>query len=159
MRTATVVFSSLAILVALAALGGCGSRTPSEDGASRPESSAATPPPPAFDSTLVALGNEPFWNVRVAANEIVYTVPEHQEGYRFPSARAVMEGDARVYRTRRQDSAGDTGPRTLELQIWQAPCSDGMSDRQYAMRAALLIDGESRSGCAFYKGDTWAEGQ
>lgn len=157
MRTGATEFSCLLLVVALAALIGCGNRTTPEEGRSRPESTATTTPPetPAFDSSLVALGNEPFWNVRVAAGEIIYTIPEHQEGYRFPPARAAVEGDGRVYRTRRELPPGETGPRTLELRIWQGPCSDGMSDRQYTMSAALLIDGESRSGCAFFKGDAW----
>ena len=153
-------FSCLTIIVVIAALSGCGKRTTpdSRDGAARFDSAATDPTTPEFDSTLVALGNEPFWNVRVAAGEIVYTVPEHQEGYRFPPAGMAIEGDARVYRTRRDVPAGATGPRALELRIRQGPCSDGMSDRQYTMTAALLIDGESRSGCAFYKGDARQEG-
>ena len=45
------------------------------------------------DSVFVALGNEPFWNVRVTAREILYRDPEHQDGYRFPPVNAFIEGD------------------------------------------------------------------
>jgi Predicted membrane protein len=118
-------------MIALLGLSGCGQRTP--------------------DSVIVALGNEPFWNVRVTAHEILYRDPEHQEGYRFPLVAAVVEGDARVFRTRREPPADDLGPRILELRIRQGVCSDGMSDREYSMNAQLKIGDETRTGCAYHE--------
>jgi len=106
------------------------------------------------DDTIVALGNEPFWNVRVTANEILYTVPERLDGYRFPVVDAVEEGNARVYRTRRDVPSGEPGPRTLELRIRAGTCSDGMSDRVYPMTAALTIGDQTHTGCAWFQGDT-----
>jgi uncharacterized membrane protein len=103
---------------------------------------------------LVALGNEPFWNVRVATREILYRDPEHQDGYRFPPVTAVVEGDARVFRTRRSIPAGEPGPRTLELRIQQGACSDRMSDREYSMIALLKIGEETYTGCAYTEPDT-----
>lgn len=146
--------------IALGAIGGCGDRAPSprpRDG--KTVDSAATRNrelPPEIDTTVVALGNEPFWNVRVTALEIVYRDPEHQDGYRFPPVAAVVEGSARVYRTRRDLPAGDPGPRTLELRIESGACSDGMSDRQYTMTAALEIGGETFTGCAMFEGSAQA---
>jgi uncharacterized membrane protein len=105
------------------------------------------------DRTLVALGNEPFWNVRVTWREILWTDPEHLDGYRFEPADAVREGDALVYRTRRDVPAGERGPNTLELRIRQGTCSDGMSDRQYAMTAEARLDSVEYRGCAHYPAD------
>ena len=85
---------------------------------------------------------------------MVYTDPEHPGGYRFPPANVAAEGDVRVYRTRRDVPAGDPGPRTLELRIRREACSDGMSDRQYAMSAAVKIGDDTRTGCAQYQFDT-----
>jgi uncharacterized membrane protein len=116
-------------MIALLALSGCGQRAP--------------------DSVIVALGNEPFWNVRITADEILYRDPEHQEGYRFPPVAAVEEGSARVFRTRREVPPGEPGPRLLELRIQQGACSDGMSDREYSLSALLKIDEEARTGCAY----------
>ena len=99
----------------------------------------------------MALGNEPFWNVRVTSREILYRDPEHQDGYHFPSVAAVVEGDARVYRARRGIPADDPGPRTLELRIRPGTCSDGMSDRQYPMAAELEIAGRTLTGCAWFQ--------
>jgi len=120
------------VTIALLALGGCGQRTPHES-----------------PSVIVALGNEPFWNVRVTAHDILYRDPEHQEGYRFPPVAEVEEGDARVFRTRREIPAGEPGPRSLELRIWQGACSDGMSDREYSMSALVKIGEETHTGCAY----------
>ena len=131
---------------------GCGRRTPPESRTSVTTSdSAHAPGEPQTDSALVALGNEPFWNVRVTSDEILYRDPEHQEGYRFPPVAAVEEGGARVFSTRRDIPAGAPGPRVLELRIRQGTCSDGMSDRQYPMTAELRIHDQTYTGCAWYQ--------
>ena len=140
-------------IAALIALSGCGQRTPPESQSGTAEGSAdsalAQGPPGQADIVIVALGNEPFWNVRVTAHDILYRDPEHQEGYRFPRVAAVEEDGARVFRTRRDIPTGETGPRTLELRIRQGPCSDGMSDREYSMTALLTIGEETHTGCAY----------
>lgn len=143
-------------LITLAMLSGCGrngSRAPGNSTAV--DSMAAREPAGATkaDSALVALGNEPFWNVRVTSRDIVYRDPEHPDGYRFPSVTPVEEGDARVYRTRRDIPADVPGPRTLELRIRHGTCSDGMSDRTYPMTAALEIGDRTLTGCAWYQPD------
>src|SRR4051794_5801472 len=99
------------------ALTGCGQRTPhaSHTGtkARSPDSSATVqgePVAPLADNAFVALGNEPFWYVRITAHEILYKDPEHQEGFRFPGVAAVEEGGTRVFRTRREIPAGEPGP-------------------------------------------------
>ena len=141
-------------MVVLMALLGCNQRTPRES-RSTPTGSADSVPAtgapggPQAESVIVALGNEPFWNVRVTAREILYRDPEHQDGYRFPRVAAVEEGDARVFRTRRELPAGEAGPRTLELRIRRGACSDGMSDREYSMSSQLKIGEKTHTGCAY----------
>jgi uncharacterized membrane protein len=145
-------------MIALLALGGCGKRTPPEsrDSTTTADPTAARVPKaaPPIDSVIVALGNEPFWNVRVTAAEILYRDPEHQDGYRFPPVAAVQEGSSRVYRTQRDRPAAAPGPHTLELQIRWGACSDGMSDRQYSMIASLKLDDVMLTGCAMFEPDT-----
>ena len=152
-QTAVIMRRSwTAALSALAVLSGCGGSASKAPGSTTTADStaprAATP-----DSALVALGNEPFWNVRVTAREILYRDPEHQDGYHFRPVYPVEEGDARVYRTERDVPAGDPGPRTLELRIRRGTCSDGMSDRQYPMMAALKIGDVAHTGCAWIQSD------
>lgn len=105
------------------------------------------------DRTLVALGNEPFWNVRITWREILYTDPEHLDGYRFEPADAAREGDVMIYRTKRDIAAGEPGPRDLELRVSPGQCSDGMSDKQYPMTAELTIGDVQHRGCAEYRTD------
>lgn len=137
----------VAIMLALLALNGCGQRTP--PARNRSPAGTADSARPQADSVIVALGNEPFWNVRVSGDEIRYRDPEHQDGFRFPPAAAVREGDTLVFRTRRELPAGDPGPRILELRIRTEACSDGMSDRKYSLKARLQIGEETRTGCAY----------
>lgn len=147
----------MVVMISLGALCGCGNRTPSQSGDETTTADSVTTRRPlsaTIDSTIVALGNEPFWNVRVTAREILYTDPERLDGYRFPPVDAVEDGDARVYRTRRNVLTGEPGPRTLELRIQVGTCSDGMSDRVYPMTAALKIGDETRTGCAWCQNDT-----
>jgi len=144
-------------MISLVALCGCGDRTTSQsrDETTTRDSVAARKPLSATIGTrIVALGNEPFWNVRVTAREILYTDPERLDGYRFPPVDAVEDGGTRVYRTRRNVPTGEAGPRTLELRIQTGTCSDGMSDRVYPMTAALKIGDETRTGCAWSQSDT-----
>jgi uncharacterized membrane protein len=134
------------------ALSGCGERAVS--GSGKRAAAVETRPAPGAamgDTVLVAVGNEPFWNVKVGAREIRYTEPEHPEGFAFPPADGVQAGEWRVYRTRRERTAGKIGPLTLELRIRQAPCSDGMSDRSYDLAAELALDDETLTGCAYYE--------
>ena len=146
-------------MIALIVLSGCGQRTPPESRTSttaKVDSAAAPDAPgsPRMDSVLVALGNEPFWGVRVTAYEILYRDPEHQDGYRFPPATAIEEGGTRIFRSRRDIPASQPGPRTLELRIRPGACSDGMSDRRYSLVALLKIGEETYNGCAWSEPDT-----
>jgi len=148
--------ASVVAITALLALNGCGQRTPPESRTEKVDSAPAPAAPgaPQMDSVIVALGNEPFWNVRVTAHEILYRDPEHQDGYRFPPVAAVEDGGTRVFRTQRDIPAGDPGPRVLELRIRPGTCSDGMSDRQYSMTAQLKIGEATLAGCAWSEPDT-----
>lgn len=146
--------------IALIAASGCSRHSPSESpggtttGRADSARDGGVPGEPQPDSALVALGNEPFWNVRVTSHEILYRDPEHQEGYQFPPVDAIEEGGARIFRTRRDIPPGEPGPRNLELRIRPGTCSDGMSDRQYSMVALLHIGSDTRAGCAFTEPNT-----
>ena len=92
---------------------------------------------------LKALGTEPFWAAEADGRCVTYKTPEDQAG-------------TRVW------AHVDTGPqgpvwngalRGKPFQLIVKPaappgCSDGMSDKVYAMDATLRVDGETRTGCA-----------
>ncbi|GBE92423.1 COG3650 family protein [Nostoc cycadae] len=92
---------------------------------------------------FVALGTEPFWNVTVSKNGIVYSSPEVKKQtfpYVKPLAAAGRPADlVRVYKLR--------GNNMLILEKVSA-CSDGMSDKQYPYSAVLILGNKVLEGCA-----------
>ncbi|MBU7583151.1 MAG: hypothetical protein KAF91_09640 [Nostoc sp. TH1S01] len=100
---------------------------------------AATPSSEKF----VAVGTEPFWNVTVSKNGIVYSSPEVKK-QTFPyvkplTAEARPADLVRVYRLR--------GNNMLILEKVSA-CSDGMSDKNYPYSAVLILGNKVLEGCA-----------
>lgn len=154
-------YGTLAILLVTLLAAGCAR----EDRAAAPPPAANDAPPasvaPPAEATLprmmvdslragrvlIALGNEPFWNVRVRSSEIRFTSPDHLDGFRFLPVAPVAEGDATIYRTQREPG-GAAEPRALELRVRPGECSDGMSDRRYPMTAELRLDDVDYRGCA-----------
>lgn len=95
-----------------------------------------------LDDVIVrALGNEPFWAVTVTPSEIRFEAPDHTP-VTFPPAAPQAQADGRAY-----EVEGSGGAR-LHLELWEAACSDGMSDAYYALTAAARIDGVRFEGCA-----------
>jgi uncharacterized membrane protein len=99
-----------------------------------------------------AFGNEPSWNVLVAADGIALAEPDRSEPLLFPYAPPSVDGAKRIYTTRL-----DT-PKVheLELMLEKADCFDSMVDARYSYRAYLTLDGRWLSGCAV-EGSTLSE--
>jgi uncharacterized membrane protein len=88
-----------------------------------------------------ALGTEPFWNARVEGRCVTYSNPDDQKGTRVWTRFTPAPGGGTW--------SGSLGGRRFELKV--APkrgCSDGMSDRSYALAAELDLGGKRLSGCA-----------
>lgn len=85
-------------------------------------------------------GTEPFWSLRVDAEDAVFETPEggavplrqHGEAGGFTGAVAAF----------------DAGGETLDLTVIRQQCSDGMSDRRYGFAALVWNRGETfLEGC------------
>jgi uncharacterized membrane protein len=126
-----------ALLLTLLFASGCGRRQ--EQTRTQP---LETSPPDSFE--YAAHGNEPFWSVSVTPEEIVFRTPDNIDGARGPYAPPTREDSMLTFRTVLGDSAGST----LELAIAKRPCSDGMSDREYAYAAAARVGDRMLNGCA-----------
>ncbi|MEA3009104.1 MAG: hypothetical protein QOJ91_796 [Sphingomonadales bacterium] len=88
-----------------------------------------------------AFGTEPFWNARVEGRCVTYSHPEDQKGSRVWTRFTPAPGGGTW--------AGSLGGRSFELKVRpKRGCSDGMSDKSYALAADLVVAGERRSGCA-----------
>jgi len=106
-------------------------------------------PPPAADTATVAApveaywvaGTEPFWAVRIDSAGIRFSSPDDTAGVRFPSISPVVTGDTLRW-------VGRTERDSIEITLWRATCSDGMSDREWTFTATVLVAGQSYRGCA-----------
>ncbi|HEX8667467.1 MAG TPA: hypothetical protein VF727_03735 [Allosphingosinicella sp.] len=86
-------------------------------------------------------GTEPFWGGTVTPTRIIYMTPEEQKGEKVTVTAA--------YGDERETYTGTLGGKPFVLTLTkQGPCSNGMSDHQYAYTAELEVRGETRRGCA-----------
>jgi uncharacterized membrane protein len=95
----------------------------------------------ALPAEFIVLTNEPFWQARVAAGEVVLSGPD-VEGRRFAISAADAAGGARLVHA--TDGAG-----TISVTLRPGPCQDSMSGAVFPQSAELTIDGIGPvPGCA-----------
>lgn len=88
-----------------------------------------------------AFGTEPFWNVRVDGDTLVFITPDNESGRTFNGTYA-LQRDGSVYYT------GSDGAIAFNLHIAKGECSDGMSDNVYALTAEFHYGAMDYKGCA-----------
>lgn len=101
-------------------LAGCATVPPSDGGGTEP---------------FRALGTEPFWSVTVADDRVTFESPEGPPVI-MPLISSVPRGEGRRYATSR-----------MTMDVVPGECSDGMSDRRYAERVTVVMDGRRLEGC------------
>lgn len=96
----------------------------------------------AADPGWRAFGNEPYWALRIAGEDIVFDrlgdVPQ-----RYSARRPQVNGNRTSWQL---DPAN--GNDRLEVQITEASCGDNMSARNYPYTAQVTFQGRSYRGCA-----------
>lgn len=91
---------------------------------------------------LRAIGTEPFWGARIEGRCVTYSHIDDQQGTRVWTRYTPGPDGTGTW-------SGALGDRLFELTIRARPrCSDGMSDKRYALEAELKVHGEVRRGCA-----------
>ena len=88
-----------------------------------------------------AFGTEPFWNVNVEGNTLVFTTPEDQSGRSFTGTH-VLQADGGVH------YEGKDGDTVFSIDIAKGECSDGMSDNVYELTAEFRYGDMDYKGCA-----------
>lgn len=120
-----------------------------------PTPPAPTPAPPVatgpFDGELRAVGTEPFWGLRIRDTEITLERPDFPPS-KGPNPGFTLEDGQAVWRTTTADGG------ELMVTIWEASCSDGMSDLTYAYQARVQSGDETLEGCAGKEGAMPREG-
>ncbi|WP_413167295.1 COG3650 family protein [Capilliphycus salinus ALCB114379] len=94
---------------------------------------------------FIALGTEPFWNVKVTGDEIVFsspTIDEQKYPYSEPMTGLGRPADVvRVYPLQ-------GNPNGFLILKQDKSCSDGMSDNVYPYSATVIRGSEVLEGCA-----------
>jgi uncharacterized membrane protein len=151
------VRAGIAVLaLCILASGSCGAEPPPDEMAAPPpaETPAASPeevegasgPADLPDLVFIALGNEPFWNVRVFRTRLRYEALG-EEPVEFESPRNVSEpGSGRWTWT------AETGTHTISVTIEERPCDDTMADVSHRYAASVRIGERSLVGCALRGG-------
>jgi len=128
----------------LLAMAGCGQQTQvAEDSSSQARpivpdipASPDTAPPDILSGHVMASGTEPFWNAELYQGWVMFSrlglaAVEDEVG---PSR---VEGGERVW-----------NGKALQFRVAQTPCTDGMSDTRYPLRAVIVFDDVAYQGCA-----------
>lgn len=93
------------------------------------------------DEVVTLAGTEPFWNVRIEADQAVWTTPDNSDGTRFAVTR--FAGNNGLGYSGTLDGAAFTGT------ITPGDCSDAMSDRRYPFVATIALGEMTLSGCGY----------
>ncbi len=91
----------------------------------------------AVPQSLSCSGTEPFWSLKAAKSGMVYAEPDQPD--RALALRKVMDRGIPGEPTRGLIAADDKGRVTAFMRPEQ--CSDGMSDRSFALAVSVILDG------------------
>lgn len=92
----------------------------------------------AIPQSLSCLGTEPFWSLKASKSGMTFAEPDQPE--RPLSLRRVLDRGIEGEPSRGLIAGDDKGRFTAFLR--PAQCSDGMSDRGYALAVSVIIDGQ-----------------
>jgi uncharacterized membrane protein len=127
------------ILLAVLALAACSKPGP-------PSAAAAAKPTAAkaqvmdISQPITANGTEPFWSLSIDGASFRLARPDHPDLTATSPGAAIRPGRATWV------AMGPDGQMTVTLSA--SPCSDGMSDRTYPMRAEVVVLNRTLRGCA-----------
>ncbi|MDM1707942.1 COG3650 family protein [Thiopseudomonas alkaliphila] len=88
-----------------------------------------------------AQGNEPFWTVELAEQEMRFITPEHLDGIE-------LKIDERLAYAKGVTYSGLYEGQEFWLDIRSQPCQDSMVERDYEFTATFHWAGEDLLGCA-----------
>lgn len=117
-----------------------------------------------WDGQIVAMGNEPFWSLRVDAGEVRWATPEEMDGivYRpgaweeFGPDRWTLTAEPTADPARgagepeaRAEVAGDASVGgAIRLELTRERCADTMAGARFPFSARVDREGRSYEGCA-----------
>ncbi len=101
-----------------------------------------------FDPYFKGLGTEPFWNIEISNDFIVYKdIDGKQEIFPIQNTHKAQDANVQLIRS-------ESGNKQLEVTIAQKSCSDGMSDTSFDYKTDVSIISKDKelklSGCGNY---------
>lgn len=101
-----------------------------------------------FDPYFKGLGTEPFWNIEISNDFIVYKdIDGKQEIFPIQNTHKAQDANVQLIRS-------ESGNKQLEVTIAQKSCSDGMSDKLFDYKTNVSIISKDKelklSGCGNY---------
>lgn len=133
------------LTVGMFALFSCKSKQPTADTTSGSKKFSEK----TFDPQFKALGTEPFWNIEMDKDFIVYKDIEGKTEI-FPVTNIQIAQDANV-----RTIMSDNGNTQIRLTISQQKCSDGMSDNEFDYKTTVEISGKDEQktlkGCGNFR--------
>lgn len=120
----------------------CASQTPVPAPAAQPpeiKAAAASATTVRTRPEYKCLGNEPFWDVRITGDDIIYTTPENSTSFKLTHFSA----EDGVHHYRGESEAGD-----ISIAVKPEACNDTMSDKEYSYSSRVTINGRALRGCA-----------
>lgn len=132
------------LALCLLASGSCGAE---QEPAGAPEEvEGADGPADLADLVFIALGNEPFWNVRVFTDRLRYEALGG-EPVVFESPSSVSKPGSGKW-----GWTAEAGAQAIWVAIEERPCNDTMSDVSYRYAASVRFGERSLVGCAMKGG-------
>ncbi|MEM7781185.1 MAG: hypothetical protein AAF697_12415 [Pseudomonadota bacterium] len=99
----------------------------------------------AKDTSISALGTEPFWSLEIAPTaggyDAIYSTPDNLDGSTALVTRFAGNNGLSF--------SGELEGQALLLAITPGACSDGMSDREFPYTATLALGDTTLAGCAY----------
>ncbi len=99
-----------------------------------------------------ASGNEPFWNVKISKDEILFSRLGEPE-ILFPYFPPNVSGNRYLYSSRARDPA----PYGIEITIDEKRCIDTMSGEHFSFVATVRLNDQMFAGCAKQGWSTFSE--
>jgi uncharacterized membrane protein len=97
---------------------------------------------------VTMLGTEPFWNLKVAKGEGLWSTPDNQPGTRLALTRFAGNNGLGF--------SGTLDGQPFTATLTPGTCSDGMSDRRFPFVATIALGGETFAGCGYTTGQPYA---
>lgn len=108
----------------------------------------------ALEVPFKATGNEPFWNIRLEGETLLFNRPYETKG------QETVQLETTVANRHGRELSGELDGQELKLKVARQLCEDNMSGAQFPAQVRLELNGEVFQGCGgdpkrLFRGAEW----